>query len=144
MVQTARVTREIKAGYVEVSVSRVSACDSAHSCNSCGGCSMAKTSQEIKAVAEDHLGARPGDIVTVETSTSHVLGAAVVLYLVPIALFVLGAICGYSFGWDDKPALALGGCGFLLGLLCAVGLDRYSRKHHTFDVQITSILSRRR
>ncbi|MDD5938351.1 MAG: SoxR reducing system RseC family protein [Clostridiales bacterium] len=129
MKQKAEVLRVVKPGYVEVRVRRMSACASAHNCGSCDHCSMMENAPEIVVVAEDSVGAQPGDTVTVETATSSVLGAAVLLYLVPFALFFLGYVIGGALGWSEGPAIVLGGGGFLLGLLGAYALDRYRRKN---------------
>ena len=130
MRQTAQVIRTVSPGYVEVKVRRASACASAHNCGSCDHCSFMENAPEIVVVAEDDRGAQVGDTVTVESATSSVLGAAVLLYIVPFILFFSGYLMGMSLQWTEGAAIGLGGIGFVLGLLAAVGLDRY-RKHHT-------------
>ena len=129
MRQTAQVIRTVSPGNVEVKVRRASACASAHNCGSCDHCSFMENAPEIVVVAEDDRGAQVGDTVTVESATSSVLGAAVLLYIVPFILFFSGYLMGMSLQWTEGAAIGLGGIGFVLGLLAAVGLDRY-RKHH--------------
>ena len=129
MRQTAQVIRTVSPGYVEVKVRRASACASAHNCGSCDHCSFMENAPEIVVVAEDDRGAQVGDTVTVESATSSVLGAAVLLYIVPFILFFSGYLMGMSLQWTEGAAIGLGGIGFVLGLLAAIGLDRY-RKHH--------------
>ena len=90
MRQTAQVIRTVSPGYVEVKVRRASACASAHNCGSCDHCSFMENAPEIVVVAEDDRGAQVGDTVTVESATSSVLGAAVLLYIVPFILFFSG------------------------------------------------------
>ncbi len=90
MKQTAQVIRIVAPGYVEVRVRRTSACASAHNCGSCDHCSFMENAPEITVVAEDAHGAGVGDTVTVETASSRVLGAAALLYIVPLVLFFLG------------------------------------------------------
>lgn len=82
-----------------------------HACTDCGMCPGA----EITVRAGNPLGASPGDSVWVETDTGPVLGAAVVVYLVPLALLAAGY--GLLGGWG-----AAGG--FALGLAPALLLDR--------------------
>lgn len=139
MKQTAKVIRSVRPGYAEVMVRRASACASAHNCGSCDHCSMMENAPEIVVVAENEPGAEPGDTVTVESATSSILGAAVILYLVPFALFFLGYFLGGGFGWAEGPSIALGGVGFVLGLLCALALDRYRKRQNSVSFKIVSV-----
>lgn len=140
MKQTAQVIRSVSPGYVEVKVRRVSACASAHKCGSCDHCSMMENAPEIVVVAEDPNGAEPGQTVTVESATASVMGAAVLLYIVPFVLFFLGYFLGGALHWAEGPAIALGGVGFALGLLAAVALDRYRMNHRPIIFKIVSPL----
>lgn len=140
MKQSAQVLRSVSPGYVEVKVRRASACASAHNCGSCDHCSMMENAPEIVVVAQDSIGAGPGDTVTVETATAGVLGAAAVLYLTPLLLFFVGYFLGNALGWAEGAAIALGGGGFVLGLLAAYALDRYRRKNQ-ITFRVTAIQS---
>lgn len=140
MKQSAQVLRVVSPGYVEVKVRRTSACASAHNCGSCDHCSMMENAPEIVVVAQDEMGAGPGDAVTVETATAGVLSAALLLYLAPLVLFFAGYLAGMALGWSEGSAIALGGGGFALGLLGAYGLDRYRRKRQ-ITFRVTAILS---
>jgi sigma-E factor negative regulatory protein RseC len=139
MKQTAQVIRSVSPGYVEVKVRRTSACASAHNCGSCDHCSFMENAPEILVVAEDSQNAQVGDMVTVESATSSVLGAAVLLYLVPFVLFFLGYFIGGGLGWTEGPAIGLGGVGFVLGLLCAMVLDRYRKNHSPVQFKVVAI-----
>ena len=139
MKQTAQVTRIVAPGYVEVKVRRTSACASAHNCGSCDHCSFMENAPEIKVVAEDPYGAGVGDTVTVESASARVLGAAALLYIVPLVLFFLGYFVGGSLGWSEAGAIALGGGGFLLGLLGAFALDRRMKKRDNVTFKVVSI-----
>ena len=93
MVQTAKVTKVLPDGRAEVSVRRQSACG--HDCSKCGGgCSEMMVSATVAVIADNPVRALPGDSVTVESSTGRILGAAVVVYLVPFLLFFLGYFLG--------------------------------------------------
>lgn len=127
MKQTAQVIKIAPNGYAQVKVRRASACASAHNCGSCDHCSMMENAPEIIVSAENTCDAQVGDTVTVESATGRVLGAAVLLYLAPMALFFLGYFLGNSFGLPESGAIAAGGVGFALGLLGAWLLDRYRR-----------------
>lgn len=127
MRQTAQVVQITPNGHAQVKVRRASACASAHNCGSCDHCSMMENAPEIVVDAENAYGAQVGDTVVVESSTGKVLGAAALLYLVPVLLFFLGYFLGNSLAWPESGSIALGGGGFALGLLGAWGLDRYRR-----------------
>lgn len=139
MRQSAKVIRLVRQGYAEVKVRRTSACASAHNCGSCDHCSMLENAPEIVVVAENGPEAQPGDTVTVESATSSILSAAVILYIVPFVLFFLGYFLGGGLGWAEGPSIALGGVGFVLGLLAAMALDRYRKHHNSVVFKIVSI-----
>lgn len=63
-------------------------------------------------------------MVTVESSTSRVLGAAVIVYLVPFLLFFAGYFLCAAFRLSSGVSAAVGVAGFALGLLLAVLWDR--------------------
>ena len=139
MKQTAQVIRSVSPGFAEVKVRRASACASAHNCGSCDHCSMMENAPEIVVVAENPHGAERGDTVVVESATASVLGAAVLLYIVPFVLFFSLYLIGGALGWQESAAIALGGGGFALGLLAAVGLDRWRKGHRPVQFKIVSI-----
>ena len=96
---------------------RESACS--RDCHKCSGCGAAK--EAVIFNADNPIGAVPGDLVKVESSTAPVLKAAVVLYVLPLVLFFLGYYLGTlpgSFG-----ALG-GGIGFVLGVVIVIAYDR--------------------
>ena len=71
MVQTAKVTRLLPDGRAEVSVKRQSACG--HDCSKCGGgCSELMVSSTVSVIAAHGIGARPGDMVTVDADAGTV------------------------------------------------------------------------
>ncbi len=141
MTQTAQVVRQIQPGLVEIAVRRDSAC--AGDCGSCAGCSFAQGGQMLLTTAQDSLGAAPGDLVKVQSSTAQVLGAAVMLFLVPVFLFLAGYLAGSAAGWQNGASLLLGGAGFLAGLAGAVLLDRLGRRRRLFACRVVEILSPR-
>lgn len=117
MEQMVRVREVYPDGTALVIHIRESACSG--DCHKCSGCGAAKEAIELKA--ENPLGAKVGNIVTVSAQTGPVLKAAAVLYVLPLVLFFLGywlGAAGFGFG-------ALGGClGFVLGIGAIVLYDR--------------------
>lgn len=138
MIQTAQVTRIIDGERAEVAVKRQSACG--HDCSQCGGgCSEMMISPTVSVVAENPVHAMPGDRVTVESATKKVLGAAVLVYLVPLALFFVGYfLCGALLE-REAAAVAAGLAGFVLGMVLAVLSDRRVRRQKSITFRITAI-----
>ena len=117
MEQLVRVREIHNDGTADVIHGRESACSG--DCHKCSGCGAAK--ETVIFTAGNPIGARPGDLVKVESSTAPVLKAALVLYVLPLLLFFLGYWLGTlpgSFG-----ALG-GGLGFLLGIVIIIAYDR--------------------
>ena len=138
MVQTAKVTRILPGGRAEVSVKRQSACG--HDCAKCGGgCSELMVSSTVSVVAANGIGAQPGDMVTVESSTKGVLGAAVMVYVVPFLLFFIGYFAAAALGLPGGGSAGVGGIGFALGLVLAVLWDRRVRRQQSISFRITAI-----
>lgn len=97
-------------GMARVSVLRQSACSG--DCHKCAGCGAAEQTMIFHAV--NPIGAKPGDLVTVESASGPVLKAAAVLYMVPLVLFVAGYLLGMQ--WE------LGGLTGLLAFALGIGL----------------------
>ena len=117
MEQLVRVRETHDDGTAAVVHIRESACSG--DCHKCSGCGAAKES--VIFTADNPIGAAPGDLVRVESSTAPVLKAAVVLYVLPLILFFLG----YWLGTLPGAFGALGGVlGFVLGVVIVVAYDR--------------------
>ena len=92
----------------------------------------------MAVIADNPVQAMPGDSVTVESSTKSILGAAIVVYLVPFALFFLGYFLGASMISEGMGA-AFGGIGFAVGVLLAILADRRLRRKRGITFRITAI-----
>lgn len=130
MTQYATVTEVLDKGLVRVIVARKSACG--HDCEHCGGCGAQGGSVEVQA--KTALPVEPGDKVELYSGGRKVLGAAALVYLTPVVLFLLGYMIP---SWlTEGLRYACGGAGFLLGILCAVAYDRYMRCHDRISYEI--------
>lgn len=110
MEQTATVRTLYTDGTAEIVCRRASACGG--DCADCGGCSG---SQAVLARAANPIGAKPGDRVLVQCPSGRVLGAAILVYLLPLVLLFAGvALAG---GWGAAAV-------FVLGFVPAVWIDR--------------------
>lgn len=109
-------------GTATLLIRRQSACSG--DCHKCGGCGA--VGQTLRIRAENPIGARPGEIVYVESGSRTVLSAAVLVYLLPLGLFVGGYLAAAALGW---PAGLIGGGCFAAGLLPAFAYNRHVKKH---------------
>ena len=135
MLQKAKVIA-IEDGMATISVERESACG--HDCGSCAGCGM--QSARIIADAENSLGAKVGDMVEVESETAKVLKIAGVVYILPLVLF-FAAYFALVLTVASETAAMLGGmAGFLLGVLCAIRLNRREAKAASVTHRIIRVL----
>ena len=123
MTQIATVERILDGDHAVISVPRKSACG--HDCEECAGCGVSGAAVRAKAI--NPVGAKPGQKVVVQSDTKKMLRIVALVYLIPVALFVLGyvvmALLGTSVALQYTVAIA----GFLAGIVAAVGYDRYLR-----------------
>lgn len=124
MEQIVRVREAYPDGTALVVHVRQSACSG--DCHKCSGCGAAQETLEFHA--KNPIGAERGALVTVSTASGPVLMAAAVLYMLPLALFLLGYV---SAGLLSFPSAAGGSLGFFLGILFAVFYDRRRGKKKT-------------
>ena len=125
MEQKVKIRRVFPDGTAEVVHIRESACSG--DCHKCSGCGAAKES--ITLTARNAIGAGPGEVVIVKSDSAPVLRGAVVLYILPLVLFILGYLLTAS-GW--------GGCwGFVIGIVAVIVYDRKVAKKEETVYTIT-------
>ena len=128
MTQTATVI-EVVGNNARVQVKRVSAC--AHNCEECGGgCSEMMKSAPVSVLAKNPLGAKPGDRVIVASDTGSILGAAALVYLLPIVLFFIGYFVFQAFGVNEGGCIAAGGGFFVLAMVMVVLADKWMKRRN--------------
>jgi sigma-E factor negative regulatory protein RseC len=121
MEQTVLVKRVLEDGSAEVLRVRESACSG--DCHKCSGCGSSQQTMVIRA--ENPIGAKVGDWVVIEAKSGAVLKAAVMLYIVPLVLFIAGYLLGEHL-WQSGILFAL--AGLLFGLILVKLLDRHMTK----------------
>ena len=106
-----------------VSYRRPTACHG--DCSKCaGGCGSMAAKEEIIVSAENLIGAKTGDSVYIEGETKKVAWAIVVVYVIPVVLFLAGYFLGQQWGYGNL----IGVLGFFLGLALAVLESRRQKK----------------
>lgn len=135
MTQTAVVEQRLAHGLTQVRVLQRSACG--HDCEQCGG--GCGSSRVLRLQAKDPLGAEPGDTVTLETGTGKVLGAAALVYLLPLlTLFSsIGGAVLLKLGEGGTALVGLGG--LLLGCCLAAAINRWLRQDRPLEYTIIAV-----
>jgi sigma-E factor negative regulatory protein RseC len=129
MQQTVKVIKCNEDGTAQVAYLRQSACSG--DCHKCSGCGAVE--QTMLFEARNSIGAKPGELVVVESQSGPVLKAAAVLYMLPLVLF----IAGYLLGMQWKLGGLIGALAFALSIGIAVAYDRLVMKKKNTVYTIT-------
>ena len=103
-------------GTAKVMLVRQSACSG--DCHKCSGCGAVE--QKMLLTAQNPIGAKPGELVNIESASGPVLRGAAILYLLPLVLFILAYLWGMQWHLGGLTGLAA----FLLGIGVAIAYDR--------------------
>ena len=137
MTQQGTIKKLLPGGMAEIEVTRRSACG--HDCAKCGGCGGLET-QTLYVTARNRAKADVGERVLIEGETGQVLGLAMLVYVLPIALFFVGYALG-SVLFTGAAAGALGGgVLFVLGILGAIWYSRRMKARNEVPYEITKRL----
>ena len=136
MEQKVRIIQTEPDGTAKAIHIRESACSG--DCHKCSGCGAAK--ETIFLTVRNRIGARPGDVVRIESESGPVLMGAAVFYVVPMVLFFLGYFLGDSL-W--QLGAAVGGLGFLLGIGLAVVYDRLVARKQKIEYRVVGYAYKR-
>lgn len=136
MTQDAIVYRCLDKERAEVVVTRATACGS--NCASCEACVF---QNELKTVARNLVGARPGQKVLIESKSTRVYGAIMLVYIVPILLAVLGCFLAYGAGASEGVCVLCTFLGFILGAVITVVTQRMKKDKNPISFDIISIQS---
>ena len=123
MTKDAVVTKLMPQGTAEVAVIRMTACGG--KCDSCEAC---KCDSEVRVVASNPLGAKPGQRVVIESRSSEIFGAALFVYIFPIILLLAGYIAGAALELSEGLCILLAFVAMGLGTLITFMLLRGKKK----------------
>ena len=131
MTQDAVVTKLLPDGMAEVVVKRATACG-----GNCGSCESCMVQSELKTAARNTIGAKPGQRVVIESRSSRIFGAALLVYVMPLVFFFLGYALAALLGAADRIRIL---ASFAALLISAVVLVLSQRKRSgkepiTFDI----------
>lgn len=133
MTKDALVTKLLPDNTAEVTVIRMTACG-----GSCGSCEACKCDSEVKVVAANPLGAKPGQKVVVESRTADIFGAALLVYILPIVLLLAGYIAGTAMGAGEGKCIIIAFAVMTVGTVLALIIQR-RRKKETIAYNIIKI-----
>lgn len=134
MTQFAIIKKLTAPGRAEVEVLRGTACG-----DDCGSCEVCHYASKLRVEVDNAVGAQPGDRVEIETQSSRVLGAAVLVYVVPFLLFFLGYAAASALRFSEGYAMLMSFAFFALGLLVVVLVAR-RKKRRPITYEITKII----
>lgn len=61
-------------------------------CGECGACTLGDDSKQIKIECANDVGAQVGEFVEIDLEAPNVLGAAFIMYMVPLGALLLGVL----------------------------------------------------
>ena len=131
MTQNAIVYKCLPNGLAEVVVTRATACGG--NCPSCEACVF---QNQLTTAARNRIGAKPGQRVLIESKSSKVYGAILLVYILPIVLAVLGYFLAYSAGAGEGQCILATFAGIVLGAVIVVLSQRNKRQEDqiSFDI----------
>lgn len=139
--QTKATVKAVDGKYATVESERTSACDGCHKATDggCSVCSLMGSNRKIAARALNTIGATVGDVVAIESNTPRMLWYAVLVFLFPIILCIVGWFVASnitnSLAWQ-----ALGGAiGFIVAFVIVFVYSKVLRNRRC-DIEITEIL----
>ena len=128
MTQDAVVTKLLPDGMAEVAVARTTACG-----GSCGSCIF---QGEIKTLARNLIDAVPGQRVVIASRSATVFGAAALVYIMPIVLFILGYALASLAGASEGVCVIVSFLALLLSAVILVWSQRKKKNQQAFTFDI--------
>jgi len=123
MTQDGVVTRIISHSMAEVAVTRMTACG-----GNCGSCEACVFQSEMKVAAINSAGATLGQRVVIESQSAKVYRAIVLVYVMPLVLFLLGYILSAAVGLSEGLCIAFSFVGLNLGAALIVISQRRKKR----------------
>ena len=129
MTNDAIVTKLMPNNTAEVVVTRLTACGG--NCGSCEGCVC---DNEVRAIANNPLGAKPGQKVVIESQSAKVFGAVALVYIMPIVLFLAGYLAAAAVGASEGVCIAVSFGALLLSAVILVVSQKRKKEKITFNI----------
>lgn len=143
MIEELAVVVDAGDGYAWVETRRRSACGACSASAGCGTATLAKVWGErrtrVRVISAWPL--RPGDTVIVGLAEGALLRGSLLVYLLPLALLLAGALLGQAafVGAGEEPVILAGAVGLGLGFLAARAVSRRLQS----DIRFQPVVVRR-
>lgn len=119
MTQEAIIIKLLPDNMAEVAVVRAGACGK--NCSSCETCIF---QNELKVLAKNNTLSKPGHKVLIETESSRIFGAALLVYLLPMVTMITGYMLAAYSGLSELFCVGCGFAGFAVGLAVVILVHR--------------------
>jgi sigma-E factor negative regulatory protein RseC len=112
---------QIKDNHLILEVVRDKPCMLCGQTSGCGNSLWGKllNHQEKKITVENNIGAKEGDLVTLEMKEKDILKSAFIIYLIPLLFFLVLLACAQYFLENNFLILLIGLVGLFLGIFIA-------------------------
>ena len=117
----------------EVAVTRTTACG-----GNCGSCESCIFQSELKAIAKNSIGARPGQKVVIASSSRTVFSAAILVYIMPILFFLLGYAISSLFGASEGISVLVSFSSLILSAFVLIIIQKKRSVTHPISFEIIS------
>ena len=133
MTQDAMVVKLLPNSMAEVAVTRTTACG-----GNCGSCESCIFQSELKAIAKNSIGARPGQKVVIASSNRTVFSAAILAYIMPILFFLLGYAISSLFGASEGISVLVSFSFLILSAFVLIIIQKKRSVTHPISFEIIS------
>lgn len=133
MVQDAIVLKALSNGLAEVLVERATACG-----DNCGSCGVCKYASEIRTYAKNTLGASEGERVVIKTKSSDIIGAAFLIYIIPLAVLLIAYALAAMQGVAETTGIAVSFAAFFVCVAIVTVIQRKRAKKKQIEFEIVS------
>ena len=124
------VVEAVNGNEITVRVNRESACG-----GNCASCSAGCQSGKITVTAENRAGAVTGDKVIIEMPSQKILGAAALVYILPILFLILGDII-FDMIFHNETAALLGGMALMAAVyICIIMQNKKNKNKYRLVVE---------
>lgn len=139
MTQDAVVTKIMANNMAEVAVVRGTACGS-----NCGSCESCIYQNELKTIAKNLISAKPGQKVIIESKTSMVFKAAVLVYVLPLIIMIGFYALANVMGGSEGICVAMSFLGLVVGGVIIVLSQRLRKNKNPINFEIVSFAEEQR
>ena len=131
MTQDAIVVKILPNSMAEVVVTRSTACGS-----NCGNCESCIFQSELKTLARNSIGAKPGQKVVISSSSKKIYSAAVLVYIMPLLFFLIGFAVSSLLGASEGICVLVSFLSLILSafVLIISQRNRSAAQQITFDI----------